>query len=134
MLLPLCSPARNPDGSLVRPTIFEINAAESERLAIVAGAVVAFSVLLALTQQKRASAKLAVGLVILGALLTSLHPLWTVDTRSGDCGELQVLASWVVAGVQVVLVGAQLVLLLWRWDTTTERVDYDERTPRPAAR
>ena len=57
-----------------------------------------------------------------------VHPLWTVSTIGGDCGELQVLCSWAVLGVELALVGVQLVLLVWRRDAANpDRIDYDDR-------
>ena len=125
----LCSPARNPDGTLVRPTVYEINHAIVVQLILAAAAVGAVVLLLALVQRRRPSGRRAFGVAGVGILFMLMHPLWTVSTIGGDCGELQVLCSWAVLGVELVLVGVQLVLLVWRPGAADpDRIDYDDHS------
>jgi hypothetical protein len=128
MLMPLCSLARNPDGTLVRPTAYEINAAMSQQLALAAGAVLLVAVVFAAAQWRHPSVRRAIVCVIVGALAMAIHPLWTVETNGGDCGAMQVLCSWLVLGLEVALIGLQLMFRVWRSDTgNPERTDYKER-------
>jgi len=134
MLNPLCSLARNPDGSLVRPTPYEINSAYSAGLALAAGAVLLLGVVLAIVHLRRSSSPLTIGCVAISGLSMALHPLWTVDTRSGDCGSMQVLFSFIVLGIVTTAVSVQLILFLLarggRW--TAECRDYDDHFLPPA--
>jgi uncharacterized membrane protein YedE/YeeE len=121
----LCSPARNPDGSFVQPSIYAINEAQSERLAVFTLAILTVGIILAIAQSRRSFARPSKWCAGIGAALMALHPLWTVPTNGGDCGILQVEFSWIVLGLQGVLVGLQLVFLLWRRDAANQnREDY----------
>ena len=123
----LCSLARNPDGTLVRPTAYEINSETVVRLLLAAAAVAAAALLLAFVQRNRPGGHRAFVCWMVGVPVLIVHPIWTVSTDSGDCGALQVLASWAVLGIQLAVVAAQIVVMLWRRDSAADRMDYDDR-------
>jgi len=127
MLMPLCSLARNSDGSFVRPTAYEINEAQAEALTLAAGAVLIVGLVIAFVRLRRHWSRPAAWLAVAGMGLMALHPLWTVSTTGGDCGILQVEASWVVLGLLAVIAAGQLLLLCWRRRDTAEDEDYDDR-------
>ena len=112
MVWPLCSIARNPDGSFVRPTPYEVNGAETLVLTLAAVGVLVVILRLAWARRWRPASPAVAWLAGAGVVLMALHPLWTVSTIGGDCGELQVDASWVVLGLLAGIVAAQLVLLV----------------------
>ena len=123
----LCSLARNPDGTLVRPTAYEINHETVVGLFIAAAAVAAVALLLAFVQRNRPGGHRAYVCWMVGVPFLIIHPIWTMGTDTGDCGALQVLASWAVLGIQLAAVAAQIVVVLWRRDSAADRMDYDDR-------
>lgn len=107
-------------------TIQNIHA--SNRLAIAALVALLIGVVLAVAHRRRATALIAVICSMVGAAVMVIHPVWTIPTNEGDCGVLRLFGSWAVLGVEAVLVGVQLLLLVWRRDAGgLERRDYDDR-------
>lgn len=124
----LCSLARNPDGTLVRPTAYEINHEQVMEALFASLAVLAVGLVFAIAFRRRPAAGASAVCIGIAVLLMAVHPLWTVSTDDGDCGALQADCSWFVLGLQGALVGLQVVLRLWRWDTSNpDRADYDDR-------
>lgn len=132
----LYSPARNPDGSLVRPTEFEVNDSISTKLALAALALVVVGSLLALLQYRARRRRSGLLLAVVSAAIILLHPRWTVSDRGGDGGELRVDASWIVLGVLGTFLGIQIELLIWTLKERDgpNRLDYDDRLPRQVPR
>jgi hypothetical protein len=64
---------------------------------------------------------------LIGVALMVFHPIWTVSTRSGDCGTMRYLFSFVVAGLIGLFVIVQVLLLLGRRDDSAMRADYEDR-------
>jgi hypothetical protein len=124
----LCSLARNPDGTLVRPTAYEINHEQVMNALYASVAVLAVGLLFVIASHRRPATGATAWCLGIALFLMAIHPLWTVPTDGGDCGDLQADCSWLVLGLQGALVGLQLVLRLWRWDRDNpDRVDYDDR-------
>ena len=69
----------------------------SNQLAIVAGALLALSIALAIGQYLAHRKLSATALSLVCIIITMFHPVWTVSTRSGDCGVMRHFFSWVVA-------------------------------------
>jgi len=128
MVSPLCSLARNPDGTFIRPTPYEINAAISNQLALAALGLFAIGLFVAILTYRVRSRRTGLALAIGGALLMTVHPAWMVSMSSGDCGALRQDSSWLVLGLMGALVGANLILLAWPSSDRDlpNRLDYDD--------
>jgi len=124
----LCSLARNPDGSLVRPTTYEINAAVSNQLALAALGLLVILLLVGIMDYRIRSRRSMLVLSAVGIFFMALHPAWTVSMSGGDCGELRQDSSWLVLGLMCTFLAVSLVLLLWpdRRRDDPERQDYDD--------
>jgi hypothetical protein len=126
-LVTLCSLARNPDGTPIRPTPYEINA--EAVLNLFAGAVILLLVglIIAIIGFRLTSRRSTLGGATIGTIFMVFHPIWTASTTGGDCGELQVICSWAVLGVQGLVAGVQLVLLIWPLGDPSQRTDFDDQ-------
>ena len=69
----LCSLARNPDGSLVRPTTYEINAAVSNQLALAALGLLVILLLVGIMDYRIRSRRSMLVLSAVGIFLMALH-------------------------------------------------------------
>jgi hypothetical protein len=128
MLSPLCSLARNPDGTFVRPTAYEINAAISNKLALAALGLFAIGLFVAFVTYRVRLRRTGLVLAAGGALLMALHPAWMVSMSGGDCGALRQDCSWIVLGLMGAFVGINLVLLACPTPDRDipNRLDYDD--------
>ena len=127
MLMPLCSLARNPDGSLRRPTAYEINATEVHNLLIAAVVTLALIFVLAGVQYMRNRRGMGFVFGLMGLLLMAIHPSRTISTDTGDCGGFQAIASWLVTGILGAFLLIQLcVLRRSGTDDRWHRADYGD--------
>ena len=70
---------------------------------------------------------------MIGTTFMLFHPIWTISTSGGDCGELQVDCSWIVLGLEIVLISLQMIRLIWRRNDPEQMKDFDDRfQPSPA--
>jgi len=131
VITPLCSLARNPDGSFVQPTAYEINDAISSKLAFAALGLAMVGFVLAIIHHRLRRRKSGLGLALAGAAIMLLHPRWTVSTSGGDCGLLRVECSWLVLFLLGGFLGIHLVLLVWpaKERDGPDRLDYDDHLP-----
>ena len=127
MLIPLCSLARNPDGSVVHPTPYEINGPMSENLALTAVGVLAIVVVMAVVVFRVRARGAGIALAALGTVIMLLHPAWTVSMYDGDCGIMRVFCSWLVLSLFVSFLAIQLIVLAWPAKNLLQRIDYDDQ-------
>jgi hypothetical protein len=100
-----------------------------QHAAIVGGLVVASIVVYLLTRRRW-------GVPVTALALFALHPMWTIGTRSGDCGYFVRDASPILTWAVALIVAAQAAYTGWvlvRAASRTAEGDYDE-TPDGARR
>jgi hypothetical protein len=103
------------------------NIQASNQLALVAAGLLALSISLAIAKYVSRGNLSSIAFSLIGVALMVFHPIWTVSTRSGDCGTMRYLFSFVVAGLIGLFVIVQVLLLLGRRDDSAMRADYEDR-------
>jgi disulfide bond formation protein DsbB len=111
------------------PTQTALNVQASNELAIVAGAFLLVSIGLTIVQRYRHPDSVSFRASLLAIILMAAHPAWTVSVRSGDCGMMRQVFSWVVAGILALVVLGQLVCLVFGLNRGNSQAqqDYDDK-------